>query len=125
MDWRDGAARCCFTRFCRHPPQGQPAAFTGEVMIPVQFTLYVAGDTPRSRRAEANLRRLAEERLRGRYDLAIIDIQKDPERAEIARILTTPTLIKESPAPARRVTGDLADSEQVLLALSLLAAEED
>lgn len=94
-------------------------------MISVQFTLYVAGDTPRSRRAEANLRRLADERLRGRYDLAIIDIQKDPERAELDRILTTPTLVKVSPAPARRVTGDLGNSEQVLLALSLLAAEED
>lgn len=98
---------------------------TGEVTIPVQFTLYIAGDSARSRRAEANLRRLAEERLRGRYDLAVVDIQRDPERAETARILTTPTLVKESPAPPRRVTGDLADAEQVLLALSLLAPAED
>lgn len=68
---------------------------------------------------------MAEERLRGRYDIAVVDIVRDPERAETARILTTPTLVKESPAPPRRVTGDLADSEQVLLALALLAAEED
>lgn len=101
-----------------------PTAFTGEATIPVQFTLYVAGDTARSRRAEANLRRLADERLRGGYALAIVDIERDPERAETARILTTPTLVKESPAPPRRVTGDLADAEQVMLALSLLAPEE-
>ena len=83
------------------------------------FTLYVAGDSPRSHQAAANLRRLGEERLGGDYELTIIDVVQDPERAESERILTTPTLVKERPAPVRRVTGDLSDSGLVMLALAL------
>jgi circadian clock protein KaiB len=90
----------------------------------IHFVLYVAGDTYRSQRAIANLRRLAEERLAGQYELAIVDVRNDPASAERDRILTTPTLIKRSPAPVRRVTGDLVDFEQVLIALSLLSESE-
>jgi len=89
-------------------------------MAMFRFTLYVAGDSARSRLAIANLRRLLDERLRGRSEFAIIDVQQSPERAETARILTTPTLVKESPEPRRRVIGDLSDSERVLQALSPL-----
>jgi circadian clock protein KaiB len=90
----------------------------------VHFTLFVAGDTFRSQRAISNLRRLGDERLGGRYELSIVDVQRDPDSAERERILTTPTLIKRSPVPSRRVTGDLTDFEQVLVALSLLPGEE-
>lgn len=83
------------------------------------FRLFVAGDSLRSRQAVANLKRLAEERLGGRYDLTVIDVITDPEGAEAARVLTTPTLLKVSPAPARRVTGDLTDIRQVMMALGL------
>jgi circadian clock protein KaiB len=89
----------------------------------IRFTLFVAGDTPRSHLAIANLRRLADSRLAGRCTLSVVDVREDPDRAEAERILTTPTLIKEAPAPARRVTGDLSDLEQVLLALSLTTDE--
>src|SRR5687768_16116486 len=58
-----------------------------------QFTLYVAGDSPRSAQAIRNLRGLGDKRLHGGYDLAVIDVLTDPERAELARILTTPTLV--------------------------------
>ena len=85
-----------------------------------RFTLYVAGDSPRSRLAIANLRRLLEERLRGRSEFDVVDVQSSPDRAESARILTTPTLVKESPEPQRRIIGDLSDSELVLIALSPL-----
>ncbi len=88
-------------------------------MREIRFTLFVAGDTPRSHLAIANLRRLADGRLAGRCAIRVVDVRQHPERAESERILTTPTLIKEAPAPARRVTGDLSDLEQVLFALSL------
>ena len=84
-----------------------------------QFTLFVAGDSPRSYLAAANLRRLGDERLGGDYQLDIVDVVRDPERAELERILTTPTLIKIHPGPARRVTGDLSDPELVIVALAL------
>lgn len=90
----------------------------------VSFVLYIAGDSYRSQRAIANLRRLGEERLAGKYDLKIVDVRADPESAERDRILTTPTLIKRSPAPPRRVTGDLGDFEQVMLALSLFTRSD-
>lgn len=83
------------------------------------FRLFVAGDSPRSRQAVANLRRLADERLAGRYQLTVVDVIADPASAEDARVLTTPTLLKEHPSPARRVTGDLSDVERVMIALGL------
>ena len=84
-----------------------------------QFTLFVAGRSSRSLQAIANLRRMGEERFQGRYDLAVVDVVADPERAESARVLTTPTLVKDGPGPSRRVTGDLSDLERVLFALDL------
>lgn len=90
----------------------------------VTFVLYIAGDSYRSQRAIANLRRLGDERLAGKYDLTIVDVRADPASAERDRILTTPTLIKQSPAPSRRVTGDLGDFEQVMLALSLFTGSD-
>ena len=92
-----------------------PAPATTRVI----FTLYVAGRTPRSLQAAANLDRLGKERLGGEYDLTVVDVASDPERAEAARILTTPTLVKEAPGQARRVTGDLSDAERVFVALGL------
>lgn len=88
-------------------------------MARFQFRLFIAGNTPRSHQAAANLRRLAEERLDGDYELTIIDVVEDPELAESERILTTPTLVKVRPGPARRVTGDLSDANLVMLALAL------
>jgi circadian clock protein KaiB len=85
----------------------------------IRLTLYVAGASLRSQRAVADLRRIAEQELGGAYELAVVDVLADPEAAEAARILTTPTLIKESPTPARRVTGDLSDGPRVLNGLSL------
>lgn len=83
------------------------------------FTLFVAGRSSRSRQAIANLRRLGEERLHGRYELEVVDVLADPEQAESARVLTTPTVVKHGPGPARRATGDLSDVERVVLALDL------
>ena len=83
------------------------------------FQLFVAGDSARSRAAEANFRRLAAERLQDRYELSVVDVMKDPDRAEEERILTTPTLVKTAPGPKRRVTGDFGDFDTVMLALAI------
>ncbi len=83
------------------------------------FRLFVAGRSTRSLQAIANLRRIGEERLHGHYELVVVDVLTDPESAESARVLTTPTVVRESPAPVRRATGDLSDLDRVILALDL------
>jgi circadian clock protein KaiB len=85
----------------------------------ITLTLYVAGPSPRSRAAESNLRALCRDRLRGRAELRVVDVVQDPEAAEHARVLTTPTVVREHPAPPRRATGDLGDAARVLAALDL------
>ncbi len=90
-------------------------------MSDVRFRLYIAGETPRSQRAIANLKRIAHEHLDGRYSLEIVDVVQKPGEAEENRILTTPTLVKLEPGPVRRVTGDLSDGGRVLYGLSLEA----
>lgn len=81
--------------------------------------LYVTGQTPRSRAAVDNLRRICEEQLNNRYDLVVIDVLERPQLAEDEKILATPTVIKELPLPVRRIIGDLSDSEKVLIGLDL------
>jgi circadian clock protein KaiB len=81
--------------------------------------LYVTGKTPRTEKAIANLRRICEEDLHGRYELQIIDVLEHPQLAEDAKILATPTLVKRLPPPLRRVIGDLSDKDKVLLGLDV------
>lgn len=81
--------------------------------------LYVTGRTPRAEQAIANLRRICEADLNGRYELQIVDVLEHPQLAEDEKILATPTLIKRLPPPLRRVIGDLSDREKVLLGLDV------
>jgi len=81
--------------------------------------LYVAGETPKSIRAIANIKRICENELKGRYDLEIVDIYQEPERAKGEQLFAVPVLIKKLPAPLRRVIGDLSDTEKVLVGLNL------
>ncbi len=81
--------------------------------------LYVTGQTSRSQRAIANLRRICEEELGGQYEMVVIDVLERPQLAEDEKILATPTVVKELPTPIRRIIGDLTDSEKVLLGLDL------
>ena len=90
-------------------------------MIEFKLTLYITGQTPRSGRAIANLRKICEEGLCGKYELTIVDVLEQPQLAENERILATPTLIKELPQPVRRIIGDLSNKEKVLLGLDLRA----
>lgn len=84
-----------------------------------EFTLFIAGQSPRSTRALENLRGLAQAAVAEDFELVVIDVMEDPAAAEAQQILATPTVIKQRPAPARRVTGDLSDLEAVGLALGL------
>ncbi len=81
------------------------------------FKLYVTGQTPRSERAIANLRRICREALNDNYELVIIDVLEQPHLAEADRVMVTPTLIKQVPPPSRRVLGDLSDTGRVLAEL--------
>ncbi len=88
-------------------------------MSEYRFTLYIAGESPRSQRAEANLRHICVKLLQGEgCDFKVIDVTRDPEAAETHRILTTPTVVRETPEPLRRVTGDLSDARRVLAGLA-------
>ena len=83
----------------------------------IQLRLYVAGDTPRAQHAISSLRRLEETHLAGRYALEVVDVLAQPERAEADRVLATPTLVRVSPAPSRRLLGDLSDLDRLLSVL--------
>jgi circadian clock protein KaiB len=86
---------------------------------PYVLRLFITGTTSRSARAIANLRRLCEERLRGEYDLEVVDIYQHPEAAKEHQIVAAPTLLKVLPLPLRRIIGDLANEERVLAGLDL------
>jgi circadian clock protein KaiB len=89
-------------------------------MSTYRFTLFVAGQSPRSTRAVENLRGLAEGVLgAGDFELVVVDVMEDPAQAEAHQIMATPTVIKRTPEPVRRVTGDLSDTAAVALALGL------
>jgi circadian clock protein KaiB len=96
------------------PPAGDPVV--PEVW---QLRLYVAGTSPRSLRAFANLRQLCEEHLTGRYEIEIVDLEKRPQRAREDDIVAIPTLIRTQPLPSKRIVGDLSDTSRVLFDLQL------
>lgn len=81
--------------------------------------LCVAGTTPRSARAIANIRKLCDEHLRGHYDLDVVDLSLHPELAAAEQILAAPTLVKKLPLPPRRFIGDMSETERILLGLDL------
>jgi circadian clock protein KaiB len=81
--------------------------------------LYVAGSTPRSLRAVANIKKICEEHLQGRYDLEVVDIYQQPTLAKGEQIIAAPTLIKKLPLPLRKFIGDMADQERILVGLDL------
>lgn len=81
--------------------------------------LFVAGMTPRSQRAIANLRRICDEQLAGRVDLSTIDIFQQPHLAEKHQVVAAPTLLRLEPLPVKRLIGDLSDEARVLSGLDL------
>lgn len=81
--------------------------------------LYVTGMTPRSTEAFAAIKAICEEHLPERYDLEVIDIYEHPSLAKDEQIIAVPTLVKKLPSPLRRLIGNLADKERVLMGLDL------
>jgi circadian clock protein KaiB len=81
--------------------------------------LYVAGSTPQSSRAIANIKRICEAHLKDRYVLTVVDLYEHRERARDDQIMVAPTLIRQSPLPVRRLIGDLSKTDRVLAALDL------
>jgi circadian clock protein KaiB len=81
--------------------------------------LYVAGQSPKSLQAFANLERLCAEHLGTRYEIEVVDLVEHPERARSDDIVAIPTLVRRLPAPLRKIIGDLSDTERVLVGLRL------
>jgi circadian clock protein KaiB len=81
--------------------------------------LYITGMTPNSKRAVENVKKICEEYLKGRYILEIVDIYQQPALAENGQIIAVPTLIKELPAPFRKLIGDMSNKEKILIGLNL------
>lgn len=84
-----------------------------------RFLLYVADDTQNSVVAVANLKTLCETYLAGRYEVEVVDVFKEPQRALADHIFMTPTLIRLAPDPVRRIVGTLSQGEKILHALGL------
>jgi circadian clock protein KaiB len=89
-----------------------------------QLRLYVAGQTPKSLAAFANLKRICEEHLAGRYRIEIIDLLENPTLAKGDQILAIPTLVRKLPEPVRKIIGDLSNTERVLIGLDLRRLSE-
>lgn len=93
---------------------------SGETTIDFwDLRLYVAGQTPRSMAAIANLKRLCEEHLPGRHRIEVVDLMENPRLARTDQILAIPTLVRTLPNPIRKVIGDLSNSERVLVGLDI------
>ncbi|MDH2901619.1 MAG: circadian clock protein KaiB [archaeon] len=85
----------------------------------VELRLYVAGQTPNSVRAFANLKRICEEHLKGKYSIEVIDLLKTPQLAAGDQILAIPTLVRKLPEPLKKIIGNLSNTERVLVGLDL------
>jgi len=102
-------------------PSASPPAIehTGQAQV---LRLYIAGQTPRSIAAFANLKRICEEHLAGRYRIEVIDLVQNPQLAAGDQILAVPTLVRRLPEPVRRIIGDLSNAERVLVGLDVRPA---
>lgn len=87
--------------------------------------LYVAGQTPKSLAAFANLKRLCEEHLPDRYAIEVIDLMQHPQLAAGDQIVAIPTLVRKLPEPLRRIVGDLSNTERTLVGLQLRPGQPD
>jgi circadian clock protein KaiB len=81
--------------------------------------LYVAGQTPKSVAALANLKKFCEEHLAGQYRIEVVDLVENPRLARSDQILAIPTLVRHLPQPIRKIIGDLSNTERVLVGLDI------
>jgi circadian clock protein KaiB len=85
-----------------------------------ELRLYVAGNTPKSLAALANLRRICETHLQGQYRIEVIDLQAHPELARADQIVALPTLVRKLPPPVKRIIGDLSNEQRTLVGMELV-----
>src|SRR5512146_2906450 len=95
------------------------------VPVPWLLKLYVAGQTPNAVAALHNLKRICEGHLKGQYSIEIIDLRKNPELAKEAQIVAIPALVRHLPPPMKKIIGDLALEDRVLIGLDLRAAPQE
>jgi circadian clock protein KaiB len=88
-----------------------------------ELRLYIAGTTPKSVLALANLKQICETHLQGRYEIEVIDLVENPQLAEGDQILAIPTLVRRLPEPIKKIIGDLSNAERVLVGLDLRLRE--
>ncbi|WP_336462920.1 circadian clock KaiB family protein [Frigidibacter sp. MR17.24] len=84
-----------------------------------KLVLYVAGQTPKSLAAIANLQRICDTHLPGEYEIDVVDLRQNPKLAREHGIVAIPTLVRELPVPLRKIIGDLSDDEKVLVSLKV------
>jgi circadian clock protein KaiB len=94
----------------------KPNAPSEELML---LRLYVAGQTPKSVAAFANLKKICEDNLKGSYKIEVIDLIKQPQLAKGDQILAIPTLVRKLPEPIKKIIGDLSNTERVLVGLDI------
>lgn len=102
----------------RSPPKTR-AKRSEAALTHYHLTLYVAGNSPKSVTAIANIKIICAEHLLGRYELEVIDLYQQPQLAPVEQIVALPTLLRKLPLPLRRIIGDLSNTERVLLSLDL------
>ena len=88
-----------------------------------ELRLYVAGQTPKSIAAFANLKQICETHLAGKYKIEVIDLLENPQLARGDQIMAIPTLVRKLPEPVRKIIGDLSNTERVLVGLQILARQ--
>ncbi len=103
-------------KLARRSRQPRKARGTGDFF---DLRLYVAGQTARSVAALANLKRICDEHLEGRFRIEVIDLLERPQLARGDQILALPTLVRRLPPPIRKLVGDLSDTERALVGLDL------
>jgi circadian clock protein KaiB len=86
-----------------------------------ELRLYIAGQTQKSLKALANLRRICEDHLKGKYRIEVVDLLKDPQLAERDQVVAIPTLVRKLPEPIKKIIGDLSNEHRVLVGLDVRA----
>jgi circadian clock protein KaiB len=81
--------------------------------------LFITGTTPQSTKALSSIKQICETHLKGRYELEVIDLYKNPGLARSEQIIAAPTLVKKLPLPLRRIIGDMSEIDKVLVGLDL------
>lgn len=86
--------------------------------------LYIAGQTPKCQTAFVNLQKICNEQLKGKFQIEVIDLLKNPQLSREHQILAIPTLVRKLPVPIKKIIGDLSDTERVLVGLDIKQSEK-